>query len=328
MTAEEGSGKPVKHVIDGANTDDDWESRYAQSPARESAAQTAQSNGVQRMAEKSSSSVKTGSRSDQMPSEQLSAADGRLESLAREREALKAEVIELRKSLESIQEKHEQEVTELQEQLEESQASKEQADTQYRELLGRVNTIKSQLGERFKSDAVSAPQMHIVCSPSDGVQAELEQRQARIDELEDQGRGMRDANESLKAELSKIAKERDQQAQEINELRSRASLSQQNWIKERDELISREAYAREEFETAKQAMQDWEVLAMEERSVRQNLSDRVAELEEQLSTQQEAFDKAFVERDTLTQTVDGLQRALRDIQEGKRLTKVQTLPRV
>ena len=157
-------------------------------------------------------------------------------------------------------------------------------------------------------------------SISDNIQAELEQRQTRIEELEDQSQTLRDANESLKSELSNTTKERDQQTQEIKELRGRASLSQQNWIKERDELISREAYAREEFETAKQAMQDWEMLAMEERALRQNLSDRVAELEEQLSTQQEAFDKAVVDRDTLSQTVDGLQLALRDIQEGEQLT--------
>ena len=65
-----------------------------------------------------------------------------------------AEVTQLRKSLESIQEKHEQEIAELQEQLEESQMAKDKADNSYNDLLGRVNTIKSQLGERLKSDAV------------------------------------------------------------------------------------------------------------------------------------------------------------------------------
>lgn len=158
----------------------------------------------------------------------------------------------------------------------------------------------------------------IRCSLSDVIQAELEQRQSRIDELEQQNQSIREANESLQADLSKITTEREQQAREINDLRSRQGVSQQNWIKERDELISREAYAREEFETAKQAMQDWEVLAMEERALRQNLSDRVAELEEQLSSQQDAYEKAVAERDTLSQAVDGLQRALRDIQDGKR----------
>lgn len=99
-------------------------------------------------------------------------------------------------------------------------------------------------------------------------------------------------------------------------LRSRANLSQQNWLKERDELIGREAYAREEFETAKQAMQDWEVLAMEERSLRENLTEKVAEIEEQISTQREALERAVSERDTHSNTVEGLQRALKDIHEG------------
>jgi len=145
----------------------------------------------------------------------------------------------------------------------------------------------------------------------------LEQRQSRIDELEEQNSTIRETNESLQTDLTKIRTESEKHTREINELRSRQGVSQQNWIKERDELITREAYAREEFETAKQAMQDWEVLAMEERALRQNLSDRVAELEEQLSNQQEAFEKAAAERDTLSETVGGLQRALRDIQEGE-----------
>jgi chromosome segregation ATPase len=78
----------------------------------------------------------------------------RLEALARERDALRTEVSELRKSLEAIQSKHEEEITGLQEELEESNTGKEKAETQYQELLGRVNTIRSQLGERLKSDAV------------------------------------------------------------------------------------------------------------------------------------------------------------------------------
>lgn len=92
--------------------------------------------------------------------------ESRLEAMVKERDLLRAEVRELRESLESIQgkhkmeineaqEKHQGEVDELQEQLEESQASKEHAETQHRNLLGKINTIKSQLGERLKQDAVS-----------------------------------------------------------------------------------------------------------------------------------------------------------------------------
>jgi phage shock protein A len=79
----------------------------------------------------------------------------RFEALARERDNLRAEVIELRKSLELIREKHDEEVSAIQDQLEESQNGKEHAETQYRDLLGRVNTLKSQLGARLKEVKVS-----------------------------------------------------------------------------------------------------------------------------------------------------------------------------
>ena len=60
----------------------------------------------------------------------------------------------MRKSLESIQGKHEEEISNLQGELEEANDGKEHFETQYRNLLGRVNTIKSSLGDRLKADAV------------------------------------------------------------------------------------------------------------------------------------------------------------------------------
>ncbi|KAF1990928.1 hypothetical protein K402DRAFT_459704 [Aulographum hederae CBS 113979] len=227
--------------------------------------------------------------------------DERLEALAQERNTLRDEVTELRKSLEEIQSKHEEDLSDLRQELDESQSNKVQAETQYRTLLGKVNTIKATLGERLKSDA-----------------EELSQARTQIEELEDQDRQTRELNNSLKVELAKIKQEYEQQGLEVTSLRGRASLSQQNWIKERDELITREAYAREEFETAKQAMQDWEVLALEERSLRENMSERVAELEDQIASHRENFERAASERDTQAATVDGLQRALQDIQDARK----------
>ena len=78
----------------------------------------------------------------------------RLDALAREREALRDEVAQMRRSLEEIQGKHEEELGSVREQLEDTQGEKEHAEVQYRNLLGKVNTIKSQLGERLKADAV------------------------------------------------------------------------------------------------------------------------------------------------------------------------------
>ena len=79
----------------------------------------------------------------------------KFEALAKERDALRAEVTEMRRSLEQIQEKHADEDSSLQMKLEETIQGKEHAETQYKTLLGKVNTIRSQLGERLRADAVS-----------------------------------------------------------------------------------------------------------------------------------------------------------------------------
>lgn len=239
------------------------------------------------------------------------------------------EITELRKSLESLQEKHQKEVEELQgqargaqseqqgsgadkeeleqlrKQLQQTQLGKENAESAYRTLLGKVNTIKSQLGERLKADA-----------------EELSKARAEIEELHEESRSARESRGELQSTIEKLRAEANSKDDEIESLRNRSNLSQSNWVMERDELVNREAYAREEFENARQAMQDWEVLAMEERSLRENLSDRVLELEEQLNAQKEAYERAASERDTQNSTVDSLQRALQDIQDGNTATQL------
>lgn len=152
------------------------------------------------------------------------------------------------------------------------------------------------------------------------LQEELSQARAQIEELQEENskakeetRALREAHDET---VSRLTTEVREQAEEIDSLRSRTNLSQSNWAKERDDMVSQLAFAREEFENAKQAMQDWEVLAMEERSLRENLSDKVAELEDQLNAQRDAYERAASERDSQSQTVDGLQRALQEIQDG------------
>lgn len=123
--------------------------------------------------------------------------------------------------------------------------------------------------------------------------------------------------DSKSSELAEIAKENEEKAKEIATLRDRTNLSQQNWLKERDELIEQESYLQAEFEQAKEAMHNWEVLAMEERSIRENLGEKVIDLEEQLANLKDAYEKAASERDNQSSTVDGLQRALQEIQTGR-----------
>ena len=115
-----------------------------------------------------------------------------------------------------------------------------------------------------------------------------------------------------------MTSETQAQSKELSSLRNRANLSQQNWVKERDELVEQEAYMREEFENTKQAMHDWEVLAMEERTVRKDLADKVGDLEEQLASLKEAYEKADSERTTQSNAVEGLQKALQEIQTARK----------
>lgn len=106
-------------------------------------------------------------------------------------------------------------------------------------------------------------------------------------------------------------------SQELSTLRDRTNLSQQNWLKEKEELLEQENYLQSEFEQAKEAMHNWEVLAMEERSIRETLEVKVVDLEEQLASVKDAYEKASTERDSQVAAVDGLQRALQEIQTGE-----------
>lgn len=118
--------------------------------------------------------------------------------------------------------------------------------------------------------------------------------------------------------MDNLTAEVQTQSKELSSLRNRANLSQQNWYKEREDLIEQEAYSREQFQNAEQAMREWEVLAMEERSIRKDLAERASDLEEQLSGLKEAYDKADRERDIQSNTVDGLQKALQEIQTARK----------
>lgn len=230
----------------------------------------------------------------------------RLDALAKDRDALRQEVSELRQNLENIKEKHQEEINTLQGELEEANEGKEHFETQYRNLLGRVNTIKSSLGDRLKADA-----------------ARLEEAQTHILGLEEQNQELQQSNTTLTEELAGMRKQNEEQASEIANLRNRASLSQKHWIEERDELIAREAAAREEFENANQAMQDWEALALNERSLHDSLKERMAELEDQVNSLSEAHQKATSERDTNSEAVDGLHKALQEVQNARKVERRQ-----
>lgn len=149
-------------------------------------------------------------------------------------------------------------------------------------------------------------------------QEELAQARSQIEELEDENATLKSQLESKSTELADLSEESAQKTKEIDTLRDRTNLSQQNWIQEKEELIEQNAYLQSEFEQAKDAMHNWEVLAMEERSVRENLAEKTSDLEEQLANLRDAYERASSERDSQQSTVDGLQRALQEIQLARK----------
>jgi chromosome segregation ATPase len=237
-----------------------------------------------------------------------SSTTAKLEAMSAEREALRQEVEQLRRQLETISASHTDEVSQLRTDLEESEAAKDHAETQYQNLLGRVEKIKQTLGDRLKRD-----------------KAELDEANQRVEELETANEELKNAAEESKSgrrtledEVERLKSEMAEQGRELAGLRSRNNLSQQNWSKEKDDLSRQTAHLKQELEATAAAMGEWEVIAMEERSMRESLSDKVTDLEEQVGSLREAYERAVNERDTHSQAVDGLQRALQEIQEARK----------
>lgn len=128
---------------------------------------------------------------------------------------------------------------------------------------------------------------------------------------------MKDNFQGKCSELAELSEANEHKSKEILTLRDRTNLSQQNWLKEKEELFEQQSYLQSEFEQAKEAMHNWEVLAMEERSIRETLGEKVVDLEEQLASLRDAYERTSDERDSQLSAVDGLQRALQEIQTGK-----------
>lgn len=64
---------------------------------------------------------------------------------------------------------------------------------------------------------------------------------------------------------------------------------------------------------------------MNERSLRETLAEKDTELREQLDALRDEYEKAARDRDTNSQAVEGLQKALQEVQTCKICTNLATL---
>lgn len=211
---------------------------------------------------------------------------------------LEAEITDLRAALDSEKDAREDDRKAAETRLEEVEEERNRMSDQYNNLLERVTMIRNTLGERIKADA-----------------EEIKEGKERLQELEEQNLQLNDTIEALNSELERERVGHEEVGKEMGSLRSRLNLAQQNWNREKEELVRAEKNTREELEATRQAMQDWEVIATEERSIRESLSDRVVELEETLGGTSAGYDEMLKERDEQATTVAGLQRALKELQD-------------
>lgn len=167
--------------------------------------------------------------------------------------------------------------------------------------MGRVEKIKESVGNRLARG-----------------KEELEEANQRIEELEGQNEELQKSAQDHQDEIEKLKAEFQDTMRELTGLRNRSNLSLLHTEKEKEDLTRQIRQLREEAEAAKDAMGDWEVLAMEERSIRESLAEKAAALEEQLSSMRESYEQIASERDTQSQAVDSLQRALQEIQEARK----------
>ncbi|KAL2117100.1 hypothetical protein VTJ04DRAFT_9268 [Mycothermus thermophilus] len=216
-------------------------------------------------------------------------------------EALRLEVEKLRAELESEKKARAEEEARLRAELEEAVAAREEAEERHQTLLARVEKIKETLGDRLRRD-----------------KEELEEANHRVEELEAQNDDLRAQLARRDEEADRLRSEVQEQGRELASLRSRSNLSQQNWQKEKDETARQLQHLRSELESTTAAMGEWEVIAMEERSLRESLADKVADLEEQLAGARESFERADADREAQAQAVDRLQRALQELQETRK----------
>lgn len=192
-------------------------------------------------------------------------------------------------------------IAQLENQLAQAHAENAQLDDKYKGLLGRVASIRTTLTDRLNKDA-----------------EELQQTKGMVEALEEHNRTIITEKDALEASLKQTLSEKKILSQEVQDLRHRFSVSQQNWSKEREEAEIIRTKLKEEFENARKSAQDWEVLAMEESSVRRALEERSNDIEEQCISQKDALEKEVLLRSQQIAKISDLQKALHDIQQTRK----------
>lgn len=173
------------------------------------------------------------------------------------------------------------------------------AETQYKSLFSKVTQMKTTLGARLKQDSEELAQNRILIEDLEAQNATLSETVAHMQE---QIVNSSESSSSANSELVRVKKEIEnlqlekQTLQETHEAEKKAH--------------------QEALQNSTMTAAEWENLAREERSARDNLRDRIVDLEEQLSAQNTAYDnlRGILEQDN--QAIAKFKQNIYELQES------------
>lgn len=233
--------------------------------------------------------------------EQLKAKDAELESTRKDLKDLRSSNSKGATELEAKLLEAQEERDNAKSQLAKAEEERRNIEQQYKNLLDRVATLKATIGEKMKADA-----------------EELSETKAALADMEEQNRELEAANSDLEHKVRDLGEQVNRLETELGSVRSRMNLAQANWAREKEDLLEKERHLREEYNEATRAMQDWEVIASEERSVRESLTEKISELEEQLAQEKQANEAASGQRERDVSLIESLQKNVHELQEARR----------
>lgn len=194
----------------------------------------------------------------QSPEDPSSSADGSKDLLLRSHE----EQTRLRALLEDLQSR-----------FDKLQSEKSQSEAQYKSLFGKVTQMKTTLGARLKQDS-----------------EELAQNRTVIEEFEIQNTTLNETINHMQAQVVEAVEASSMATRELANKEAQL-ITLNTRLYEAESLVELErSLHKKVLDEHIMGAAEWENLAIEERSARDTLRDRIHELEEQLSAQNTAYD--------------------------------------
>ncbi len=190
-------------------------------------------------------------------------------------------------------------LSEVRKQLTKSEDDKTQIESQYRNLLGKVTQMKATLGERLKQDA-----------------QELASNRQTIEDLESQNFVLNETVVHMQEQIVSASESDLDKSRELVFLKDESQSLVAKLERLQKQLQEETRRYTEEKEQSSHQLRSWENIAVEEKTVKDSLRDRISDLEEQLSEQNAAYQKMRSQSEEDNQSISQFRTNIQELQEG------------